>query len=74
MTDEVFKWQQDFAGQSKIYWVTGSTGYPTGNFYDSEEAARLEVDWIKRVDKRTAVISSSCIHDLDLAKRRWVKP
>lgn len=71
----IWQWQQDFDAQPRIWFTLDSDGNPM-NFYDSREAAMVEMEWCK--SRRGAFsrvsVGSSPIHNLDLSKRRWRLP
>ena len=62
------EWQQEFFGQKPIYATMSDGDY--NNFYESEEAAKFEVDfWKKR--HREIKVTPVYLHTLDLSRRRW---
>lgn len=71
------EWQQEFKTQPVVYevyiWFEG-TQESTGNIYDCEAAAQLEVDWInaRRPRHRPKLVRRN-VHNLDLSQRRWRK-
>ncbi len=70
-TANIFKWQQDFQKAPLIYYTVGyfeGQQEDTGNFYDSKEAAQIEVD---KYPARRLKICCANIHNIDLSKRRW---
>lgn len=65
------KWRQEFESQPRIWFTIDSDGVPM-NFYESEEAALVEVRWVKaRRNFGMVSVSSSPIHSLKLSEDRW---
>jgi len=67
----IVSWQKRMKEQPKIY-HTFSYKFqePTGNYYESKEAAQLEVDWAKNGGEHLQIFSFH-IHSLELSKERW---
>lgn len=69
-----FKWQEEFKRRPAVFW-TECLGEMTGNFYESREAAQVEVDYFAaRKDKYTypkMTIRSAHVHSLELSEERW---
>ena len=69
-------WQKEFFSGPTVYW-TESLGEPTGNFYDSAEAADLEVQWAAAQHglyaHPTVSIRRTPVHTLKLSRDRWAK-
>jgi len=70
---DLMSWQKDFRAAPVIYYTTvrfDGQEEDTGNFYDSKEAAEVEVEWGKKHGKRVSVRCAN-IHSLELSQRRW---
>ena len=64
-------WQTEFNQQPEIYFTWDyKHDEPTGNYYDSEEAAQIEVNWAKNKGTHLQIFSTH-IHSLKLSKDRW---
>ena len=64
-------WQRRFRAGAAVYEVVYSgDGESTGRFFDSEEAAKVCVDFYKRSRARVRVVKHN-IHTLDLARERY---
>lgn len=72
---EVRDWQCDFRNAPFIWYTMiydreSRTKEPTGNFYETEEAARKEMEFRASGGARVTIHKSN-IHSLELATRRW---
>lgn len=68
------EWQKELKTQPKIYWVAAKYGeeyLPTGNYYDSKNAAQFEVNWIRRKRNKDAIVRCSNLCNIKLANERW---
>lgn len=66
-------WMKDFGDQPKIWWIEcpcEGTFEPTGNYYESKEAATFEFNLLV-LKKRHPQFRCSTVHSIELAKRRW---
>lgn len=71
---DIWQWQQDFNDQPHIWFTMDSEQNPC-NFYDTKEAAMLELEWMKKRPHMGRVsVGSSPVHNLDLSRRRWLNP
>jgi len=70
--DSIWLWQQKFRKQPVIWYVIYNDGEFTGNFYDSKEAAALEIEFHQRQGHKVRICCCN-IHDLELSKERWGK-
>lgn len=75
--ERIREWKQEFERQPHIWWTEakfvdseGIKCEPTGNFYESKEAAMVEVEWKKRRGERIFVRHSP-IHSMSLSSDRW---
>jgi hypothetical protein len=68
----IHSWQKKFFAQPVIYY-TWSVYFaePTGNFYESKEAAQVEVDYCAK-KREKIVIREVNLHNLELSRERWV--
>ena len=69
------QWQDDFFKQPVIYYVMITSKKHkwelSDNFYDSEESAQIEVEWLKKYLNFEAIVVKEHIHNLELSQRRW---
>ena len=67
----ITEWQREFIAQPRIWFTEDGDGQVL-HFYESKEAAQLEVDFAERhYSKQKLYISSTGIHSLKLSKERW---
>ena len=73
---DIMDWQRRFYARPPV-WATYHDGAPL-NFYDSEEAAKIEVSWhMARHPNRPRSwprVVRVHLHDLALAQERWGEP
>jgi hypothetical protein len=68
------EWQKRFFAQPQIYWTVYNREHePTGNFYNSREAAQMEVDYNANTGTKVYIMASN-IHSLELSRARWLEP
>jgi len=70
------EWQRRFREEPRM-WVTYyiEDGVDEiSNVYESEVAAREEIEWAKRYGKRLPRIRSYNIHSFELSRARWSDP
>lgn len=73
---ELYDWQQRLQAQPRVWTVFISDRQgeeSTGNYYDSKEGARCEIDWYKRhrPAERPRLGTIGNVHTLELARERW---
>lgn len=69
---KIASWQQRFRAGTQVWQVVvGGDSEPTGNLYDSKEAAECEVSWRSARGQRAQVQSLGNLHTLELARERW---
>lgn len=68
--DKHIKWQEEFYNGPKVWIVIHPDGSVT-NYYESKEAAELEVAWHKAQGRRGWSIATCLVHTFKLAKERW---
>jgi len=74
--EAIAEWQRRLKTRPRVFvvFVSGPGGAePTGNYYDSREAAQHEVDWYKRTQNKTARVSGYHMHDERLSRERWAE-
>lgn len=70
MINDILKWQAELSDQPKVYWTRWVSGSePTGNFYQTKEAAQLEVAH----SREKMVVMASPMHSLKLSQERWTR-
>jgi len=69
----IVDWQNKFRSQPEIFYTSykfEGQWEDSGNFYDSKEAAEIEVEWATARGDKCRVMSSP-IHTLKLSTERW---
>lgn len=64
------QWRKELEAQPTIWYTADQDGNPL-SFYESKEAALLEVRWWEARGKRGFDVRCEHIHSLKLSKERW---
>lgn len=71
---EIWEWKKEMDEQPRIWFTLDRDNNPV-NFYESKDAALVELRWMKsRQHMGRVSIGSAPIHSLDLSQRRWREP
>jgi hypothetical protein len=73
VSDGIADWQRRFSKQPCV-WGVRVAGEETGNYYDCEGGALLEVEWRRRRGEAGARVTCIRLHSLQLSQERWVSP
>jgi hypothetical protein len=68
--ERIMEWQRKLRSGTPV-WEVYSRGESTGNFYDSEDAAKEEVNWHKDRGDRGARAVPHYLHTMELSRQRW---
>ena len=70
MSHDIADWQRRLRAGPKVWMVVDRDQQPT-NYYESQEAAEIEIAWRKRHGDRGYRLQYAEIHSMQLSDERW---